>query len=555
MKKSILIYISFFLNCATYAQNWQSSVSIGGNGSEGISVTCEDFNGNLYVTGSFTGTFCVLKTDTIWAPQSAPSYSFFAKFSPTGNLLWSVINSGNLSSTCSGGITKMVYDSISNTILFAGAYCNSTYFKDTVLILGSYYTQGIFGKMDVDGNLIWSRQITGTSWMQYINAIDYDTNDDIYICGTSTYVFKIDTTSYTPGIFLAKYSAQGTKLWAKKISGMANVTTPTVDIRDIKLTNSCFYIIGGAQCDSLNFDSIHFERTNSVGLLIAKFNLNGNILWAKIAGYPKSGSRGNGVISKDKSIYIVSTFYNSDSAIFDNQFITKSAAADVYIAKYDSNGVFKWVRQTNPIDRTEGYAISIDKNDILYITGKFRGTAQFGNYSIISTAGSPSPDNYDVFLAAYDTSGNCLGVDNFGYAQGFSVMLDKNNIPIVSGRYYNTVTIGNTSYTANGSPNAFIAKHDAITGIKYNTKSSNTQLFIHANPNEGKCNITIPDDFLHEQNLVLSIYNSNGKLIQQKNLEMNQNKIKINLEAQAKGLYNAVLSNGTKSYSGKIVFE
>ena len=36
---------------------------------------------------------------------------------------------------------------------------------------------------------------------------------------------------------------------------------------------------------------------------------------------------------------------------------------------------------------------------------------------------------------------------------------------------------------------------------------------------------------------------------------MNDGNIKLNLEQEAKGVYNVVLSNKKKSYNGKIVFE
>ena len=43
----------------------------------------------------------------------------------------------------------------------------------------------------------------------------------------------------------------------------------------------------------------------------------------------------------------------------------------------------------------------------------------------------------------------------------------------------------------------------------------------------------MPDDFVNEKNLVLSIYDNKGKLIQQKTLEMNDGNIKLNLEQDA----------------------
>lgn len=44
-------------------------------------------------------------------------------------------------------------------------------------------------------------------------------------------------------------------------------------------------------------------------------------------------------------------------------------------------------------------------------------------------------------------------------------------------------------------------------------------------------------------------------LAQKKLVNAGEQKIKINLEAEAAGIYTAVLSGGGKSYSGKIVFE
>ena len=100
----------------------------------------------------------------------------------------------------------------------------------------------------------------------------------------------------------------------------------------------------------------------------------------------------------------------------------------------------------------------------------------------------------------------------------------------------------------------FLAKANAITGIEEERISSN-HLLIYANPNAGKCTITVPDAFTNEPYLQLTIFDNSGKVIQQKTVEMNDGKIKLNLEAEAKGMYNVTLGSGKKNYSGKIVFE
>ena len=102
----------------------------------------------------------------------------------------------------------------------------------------------------------------------------------------------------------------------------------------------------------------------------------------------------------------------------------------------------------------------------------------------------------------------------------------------------------------------YISKATAITGIVGPPKNkTNNQLLIYANPTTGKCNIIVPDELINEPNLTLSIFDNSGKLIQQQKLEMSENKIKLNLDEEAKGIYTAILSNGKKSYTGKIVFE
>ena len=223
----------------------------------------------------------------------------------------------------------------------------------------------------------------------------------------------------------------------------------------------------------------------------------------------------------------------------------------MFFANFTDNGNLLWIEQSHAdgLGGAEGYDVGQDSNGYIYTLGYFHGNASFDSLQVSSSSTG------DSFIAKYNLNGNCLNVEQLANSTARSIQLDAHNDVIIAGDFLNTLTIGSTLLTSHGYADVFIAKHDAITGIRHNTKTTNNQLYIHANPNAGKCNITIPDEFAHEKNLTLSIYSNNGKLIQQKNIELTEGKIKLNLEAEAKGLYNAVLSNGVKSYSGKIVFE
>lgn len=138
--------------------------------------------------------------------------------------------------------------------------------------------------------------------------------------------------------------------------------------------------------------------------------------------------------------------------------------------------------------------------------------------------------------------------------KGMVLPTNANGNAYVCGNFDNTITIGSNTYTSYGDKDIFIAKLDEIVGISEERITSN-KLLIYANPTAGKCTITVPDEFINENYLQLTIFDNSGKIIQQKNVEMNDGKIKLNLEAEAKGMYNVTLGNGKKNYSGKIVFE
>jgi hypothetical protein len=136
-----------------------------------------------------------------------------------------------------------------------------------------------------------------------------------------------------------------------------------------------------------------------------------------------------------------------------------------------------------------------------------------------------------------------------------SISSDVNSNAYITGSFRNSVDFGLTTLESHGGSDIFVAKLDVITGITERKGAENNQLIIYANPTTGKCNITVPDDFLNEKNLTLCIFDNSGKRIQQKTLEMNEGKIRVDLEEEAKGIYNVKLGNGKKVYGGRIVFQ
>jgi hypothetical protein len=143
-----------------------------------------------------------------------------------------------------------------------------------------------------------------------------------------------------------------------------------------------------------------------------------------------------------------------------------------------------------------------------------------------------------------------------GFSSLSCIGVDKTENGYLAGSFKNTLTVGPNPFPSHGmEEDLFVAKCSAITGIEEKTKPKQTQLLIYANPTNGKCNITIPNDFRNEKNLLLQIFDSQGKVIQKIPIEVSDKKIGVDISEEAKGIYHVILSNGKKNYSGMIIFD
>jgi len=159
-----------------------------------------------------------------------------------------------------------------------------------------------------------------------------------------------------------------------------------------------------------------------------------------------------------------------------------------------------------------------------------------------------------MFLARYASDGSNIGVKRYGEGYVGGIAVDPEENVLFTGTFRDTLTLGENTFISHGTDDFFIAKSAPLIGGDETQQHKSDNLFIYANPTTGICNITIPEGFQHETDLSLFIYDNNGKLIQSIPVHFDQDKISFNIQAEAKGLYNAVLTNGKKYYTGKIIF-
>jgi len=505
-----------------------------------------DSSGNCYTAGSFEGPYCYFTNDTSLF-CNGDNDCYIIKYNNNGSEIWyRQLGGNNIGGSCYEGISSMVIDNASN-IYFTGVFCG-------VIDIGGFNLTGIgeeifLAKMDANGVFIWATKAGGNG-KDDASGIALDGSGHIYLCGTNSDQAIFGNDTIPAGGFIVEYDTSGAVMWAKNKFRYRPITISELIPYDIKISNSKILIEGAACNDTLIVDTISiFPHIPFSSSCFSAFDLSGNVEWLKIFGGGNSVPGFDFSVDNSGNSYLTGLF--NDTGYFATDTFRTGAVEDVFITKIDINGSILWTRQLHSSNGAEGWATSANQTDgNTYITGYFSGNASCGLYNFSATG------NEDMFLLRLDSNGNCLGVRHFGYAEGYGVAQNSNDEPYVCGAFRNTVSIGSNTFSSHGQADIFVGKCDVFTGIDtFQGLQHTSQLIIYSNPSRGKCNIKIPDDFLHKSNVTLSVYDTFGKLIQQKQIQSGVDQIKINLETEAKGIYNVTLSNGLKIYQGKIIFD
>ena len=168
-----------------------------------------------------------------------------------------------------------------------------------------------------------------------------------------------------------------------------------------------------------------------------------------------------------------------------NETVLNSAGqADLFVAKYDSNGALIWVKRAGGTNGEGGSSIAVDGLGNSYVTGGFSGTVTFGlgeaNQTILTSAGYN-----DIFVAKYNTNGALLWAKRAGGAAdddwGSGIAVDGAGKVYVTGAFRVTATFGageahQTTLTSAGYNDIFVAKYDSNAALIWVKRAGGTDV-------------------------------------------------------------------------------
>ncbi len=484
--------------------NFVWALQFAGNDPSFIKDIAVDLNGDLIVTGYFSGTIDIdLGAGTNLITATGGKDGFIAKLSDAGTLLW-IKQIGGTTIANNVEPFRMALDASGN-IHVAGSFegSNVNFNPDGIHNLSSNGSEDIFVlKLTNDGNFTWAKRAGGTLSDIGI-GIAVDNNSNVLVTGyfTGTANFNPSGTANLTAInqedaYLLKFDATGIFQWVKQFGG----TNLVAGNRIVCDNNNNIYMQGGFY-GSANLNPDGVLNVTSGGAedgFVVKLQPDGTFVWANLLSDANNISSNGLAIDENNNYYIAGNFNGAPD--FDpsanTNIVTTLGENDVYLAKYNEDGVFQWVYRAGSADIERAWDVYY-KSGALYITGYFAGTANFdvGGTGLFLTA----TGSRDIFVAkirecfptsSTDTQTAC---ESYTWIDGNTYTASNNTATFTLTNAAGCDSIVTLNLTINNATNSTDTQTacDSYTWIDGNTYTSSNNTASHTLSNAAGCDSII----------------------------------------------------------------
>lgn len=496
-----ILAVFFLSNCALNAQSpaWQWAKSVGGANRDAANCVTTDFAGNLLVAGHFESQSITFGSNILTSTDAAGDL-FLAKYDAAGNVLWA--------KNVGGAIPQSITTDAGGNIIISGYFTSATITFGSMTFSNSGQWDLFIVKYDPSGNVLWAKSAGGGSHESALSvatdlsgniiAVGYYQSPAITF-GATTFTNN-NPASNTIDMFVVKYDPEGNLIWAKGMGGnsydaLRGVTTdPEGNI----------IVAGDFSSSSITISAITINNTNNEGdAFIAKFDANGNVLWAKNPGGIIFESANS--VSSDAygNIYVAGDFYGVTMS-FGSISVPNTGGNDMFLAKYDAAGNVVWAKGADGSADEHAYSVSTTPQGNTVVTGPYTSPSLTFGSTVLTNAGST-----DIFLAQYNTDGNLLWAKSMGsnlFDQANDVYTDASgNVYLVGEFYSSSIVFDATTLSSQGKNDIFIAKIGATTATN---DLNNEEVNVYPNPSSGLISYEIGEEL---PNAHIEIYDMLGR--------------------------------------------
>ncbi|MCK9418442.1 MAG: SBBP repeat-containing protein [Nitrospirae bacterium] len=348
------------------------TIQIGTSASDGARDIVFDASENIYMIGNTEGNFdghtnggyqdvFLIKYNASgvkqWSKQygtSGVDYANNVALDVSGNIYVAGWRSGS-------GIVVDKFDSSGTTIMSTTLWNGGDTAIQSVAIdsTGNIYVSSTdkFVQANPAGVVQWSRSV-GTT----IYGLTVDSNDNVYVTGSTDKDIRYGYPLISKTLFVAKYNSAGTQLLATQCG-----LTVSTQAYNVAIDNSGNIYAVGILVDNLN-------KSNWI---IDKYNSSGSEQWLKII----SGVEARDVvIDTNGDLFVVGTTYQAGNAAGT-------------LMKFDASGNNQWSRTIKTF--AYPYGIALDTNGNAYVAGDVSDSLDGNIYSGWN----------DAFIVKFDSAG------------------------------------------------------------------------------------------------------------------------------------------------------
>ena len=492
MKNLLLMVVMAGLSMTSFGQNVVWKKNFGGSGSDSYYSVVAVSDGIIAVGDSRSLSFGNGDWEGVEVSSSSSLYDAIAvKYDNDGNVVWK--------NNFGGGIYEYFFSAIA--------------VSDGFIAVG-YNGNATIKKFDNAGNVVWKKDFGGSATDYFSSVIKV--SDGIVAVGYSEYgsFGNYDWAGISgasgDNAIIVKFDNDGNVLWKRNCS---------TEIAHYNGDNDTFYSVTAVSDGIIAVGDKRnsFGGTSKDDAIIAKYDNEGNFVWAKTLGGSAHYDSYQGITTVSDGIVAVGS---SSGGSFDNGIwagIPGKGGTDAIIVKYDNAGNVLWKKNFGG-----------DGGDYFeYITAVSDGFIVSGNSYVndmghmVTTGdwtGFYGKGNDDAIIVKYDFSGNVQWKTTFGGIgdDEFHSLVAMPNAIIAVGESYPIPTLGIGSsfgtwdwldVTGNGAGDAIIVKYGfSNTDIP----ELQQQAGITVSPSPATDFVTVSG---LQGNETLYFYNINGQLL------------------------------------------
>lgn len=442
--------INFQEDFTCTAFNWANV--FGGDGMDVVTSIAVSEGGNIFVAAETRSTSISYPGETAPAVGGSGDIAL-AKFNAAGTLEWvkifgasSTDQHAEITAAKNGGVF-LAFNGGMNTNINGTEYNNNS--------------NGLFlVKLTENGDTEWAKYTSnGSSGFDFLD-LETDADGNVYGIGNYSYTsFTFDTvqvySSGNGGVFIMKFTPEGSALWAVSLEDKDNTWHQECDLDVDENNNVYFTFISGNEV-KLDGQTIFTSNKEEPGQFIGKLDFEGNYLWGNyISGGVETDSDVNLAVSSDR-LYIAGDYRGYQIQIGDtilNSYNEESSSGYLYYNTYfaaldTEDGSYLWAKNHGGSGSDIHPGSMKTKGDTLYFSGSTYGsTIYFGNEKHLPYT--------NHFLGKFNKDGLPYWMDSQFGGPLFDI---RSNGLFSAGTFNYNLTFNSSSFTSNGAADIYINK-------------------------------------------------------------------------------------------------